>query len=144
VNYRLSLKALFVVVALAWLSTVGLSQSTSKTGPKYDTTKEVKIKGVIEEVRDVPTAAGGTQLVVKTDSKSVLVYVGPGQFLKELEMSFNKGDQVDVTGCKALNESNEEQVLAREVVVGSNTFTLRDDKGVPIWSGWKPAKASGK
>jgi hypothetical protein len=63
--------------------------------------------------------------------------------LKEIEVSFSKGDQVNVVGAQAPNSTGEE-ILAREITVGSNTFTLRDDKGVPVWSGWKPAKASGK
>jgi hypothetical protein len=30
--------------------------------------------------------------------------------------------------------------LAKEITVGSNTTTLRDDNGVPVWSGWKSSK----
>ena len=87
-----------------------------------------------EQVRNLPS---------RPIRKPILVYVGPGDFLKEIEVSFNKGDQVDVVGAKAPNTA-EEKILAREITVGSNTFTLRDDKGIPVWSGWKPAKASGK
>jgi hypothetical protein len=136
-------KAAVSIAVLALASSLGWAQTASKTGPKYDLSNEVKVKGVIEDIRDVPGTMQGTQLSVKTDTKTVQVYVGPGDFLKEIEVSFNKGDQIDVMGCKAPNAADE-IILAREITVGSNTFTLRDDKGVPVWSGWKPAKASGK
>jgi hypothetical protein len=142
-NYRVWSKVLFIVAVLALASPLGWSQAANKTGPKYDVANEVKVKGVIEDIRQVPGGVEGTQLAVKTDTKTILVYVGPGEFLKEIEVSFSKGDKVDVVGAKAPN-SPEEEILAREITVGTNTFTLRDDKGVPVWSGWKPARASGK
>ena len=136
-------RAVVSVAVLALASSLGWAQTASKAGPKYDVASEVKVKGVIEDIRDVPGTMQGTQLLVKTDTKTVQVYVGPGDFLKEIEVSFNKGDQINVVGAQAPN-SAEEIILAREITVGSNTFTLRDDKGIPVWSGWKPAKANGK
>ena len=128
----------FIVAVAALLMTTALAQTASKTGPKYDVKNEVKVKGVIEEVRDVPGPSGGTLLVVKTDTKTVLVHVGPTAFLKEIDTTFNKGEQIEVVGCKA-PDATEEEILAREITVGQNTTTLRDDKGIPIWSGWKPS-----
>jgi hypothetical protein len=117
-------------MATAW------AQTTSKTGPKYDVKNEVKFKGTVQEVRDVPGTFEGTQLVVKTESKTIVVRVAPSDFLKEMDTSFKVGDQVEVVGCKAPDASGEE-ILVREITVGQNTATLRDDKGVPVWVGWK-------
>jgi hypothetical protein len=141
-NSRLWSKILWPAVLMAFALPLAQGQGAAKSGAKYDLANEVKIKGVIEDIRDVPGALAGTNLTVKTDTKTILVYVGPGDFLKEIEVSFNKGDQVDVTGCKA-PDTTEDVLLAREITVGSNTFTLRDDKGVPVWTGWKAPK-SGK
>lgn len=136
---KFSSRILFIVPAVAGLlMSAAWGQATSKTGPKYDVKNEVKVKGVVEEVRQVPGQFEGTHLVVKTDSKTVLVHVAPADFLKEMETSFNKGDQVEVVGCKA-PDAVEEEILAREITVGQNTTTLRDDKGVPVWAGWKPS-----
>jgi hypothetical protein len=137
-NCRFSSRFLLIVFAVGLLMPAAWAQTTSKTGPKYDVKNEVKVKGVVEEVREVPGQFEGTQLVVKTDSKTVLVHVAPADFLKEMETSFNKGDQVEVVGCKAPG-TTEEEILAREITVGQNTTTLRDDKGVPVWAGWKPS-----
>ena len=135
-EHRTWLRALSIIAVAGLLASAAWAQTASKTGPKYDMKNEVKIKGVIDEVRDVPGPSGGTKLAVKSDSKTVLVYVGPTAFLKEIDTTFNKGEQVEITGCKA-PDATEEEILAREITVGQNTTTLRDDKGVPIWSGWK-------
>ena len=137
-NRRLCSKASFTVAVAGLLLSAAWAQTTSKTGPKYDVKNEVKIKGVVQEIREVPGAFEGTQLVVKTETKTILVHVAPSDFLKEIDTSFKVGDQVEVLGCKAPN-ATEEEILAREITVGQNTATLRDDKGVPVWAGWKPS-----
>ena len=91
----------------------------------------------------MPGEFEGLHLVVKAEAKTVLVHVAPSEFLKEIDTSFNKGDQVEVVGAKA-PDAPEEEILAREITDGTNTSTLRDEKGVPIWAGWKPSKPTGK
>lgn len=115
------------------------TRKASDTGPKYDAANQIKIKGVIEDVKDTPGDSSGTYLTVKTDTGTVIVYVAPAEFLKEIDTSFNKGDQIEVLGAKNTGPEGEE-VLAKELTVGSNTTTLRDESGVPVWSGWKAPK----
>jgi hypothetical protein len=141
-SWRLWSKVVLTAGVFLLAMSTGFAQKVKDTGPKYDAANEVKIKGVIEEIREVPGAFEGTHLVVKTDSGTVLVHVAPGAFLKEMDTSFAKGDQVQVVGSKAPN-AQEEEILAREITVGTNTVTLRDEKGVPVWAGWNPAKGSG-
>ena len=38
--------------------------------------------------------------MVKTDTGTVLVQVAPAEFLKEMDTSFKKGDQIEVVGAK--------------------------------------------
>ena len=127
------------IVVLVLAVCPGVAQKLANTGPKYDVTHQVKIQGTVEEVREVPGDYEGTHLVVKTDQGVVLVQVAPTAFLKEMDTSYKKGDVVQVVGAKA-PDATEEQVLAREITIGADTVTLRDDKGVPVWAGWKPAK----
>jgi hypothetical protein len=115
------------------------NQKTSNAGPKYDTANQVKIKGVIQDVKDTPGVLAGTHITVKTETGTVVVYVGPADFLADIDTSFKAGDQVEVVGAKNTGPEGEE-VLAKEITVGSNTTTLRDDNGVPVWSGWKSSK----
>jgi hypothetical protein len=129
------------MAALLLVTQATAAQKTLNTGPKYDIANEVKIKGTIEDIREIPGEFQGTHLVVKTDTGTVLVRLAPAGFLKEMDCSFNKGDAVVVTGAKAPDStSTEEVIMAREIVVGTNDTTLRDDKGVPVWVGWKPSK----
>ena len=137
-RFKVPSKIPLVAIAVGLLVSATWAQTASKTGPKYDIKNEVKIKGVIDEVRHLPGSFPGTQLVVKTDSKTVIVDTAPTEFLKEIETTFNKGEEVQVVGCK-VPDTTDEEILAREITVGQNTTTLRDDKGVPVWAGWKPS-----
>ena len=143
-KFRVWSEILFVVAVFVLATSGAWGQHPPKsTGPKYDAAHEVKVKGVIEDIREVPGEFEGTQLVVKVDTKTVIVHVAPADFLKEIETSFNKGDEVSVVGAKDPDATGDE-ILAREITDGSNTATLRDDKGVPIWAGWKPSKSAGQ
>lgn len=127
-----------ILVAMACV-TAGLAQKAGNTGPKYDLANQVKIKGIVDDVRDTPGSFEGTLLVVKTDTATVLVAVAPAEFLKEMDASFKKGDQVEVVGAKNKGPDGDE-ILAREITIGNNTTTLRDDTGTPVWVGWKAPK----
>lgn len=141
---RLWAKFCFCLFVLLLAVCNGWAQKLKDTGPKYDIANEIKIKGVVEEIRTVPGNFEGTHLLVKTETATILVHVAPADFLREMDTTFAKGDQVQVMGCKAPNPVGPEaEILAREITVGSNTVTLRDDKGIPVWAGWSPSKASG-
>ena len=48
-------------------------------------------------------------------------------------ISFSKGDEIAVTGSKVKQEAGD-VILARELVRGTDTLVLRDDKGAPVWN----------
>jgi hypothetical protein len=48
-------------------------------------------------------------------------------------VSFAKGDEIALTGSK-WKTGDAEMVLAREVVKGTDTLILRDEKGNPVWN----------
>lgn len=126
-------------VVLLFALTAAAVQKPTNTGPAYDLANQVKVQGVIESIQQVPGEFEGVHLVIRTSKGPVLVHVAPADFLQQIGTNFNVGDQVEVLGAKAA-DSQEEQVLAREITVGANTLTLRDGKGVPVWVGWKPGK----
>jgi hypothetical protein len=125
-----------VVALLSVISAV--AQMTKDIGRKYDIANEVRIKGVVQDVRDVPGNFEGIRLVVSTGATTVMVRVAPAAFLKDIDASFKTGDQVVIVGSRVPNSSDEE-FLAREITVGNNTITLRDDQGIPVWAGWNPS-----
>jgi len=54
--------------------------------------------------------------------------------VRELGISFSKGDEIAVTGSKIKQEASD-VILARELVKRTDTFLFRDDKGNPVWVG---------
>jgi len=107
-----------------------------KTGPKYDLTNEVKLKGTVEDIKIVPGDFEGVHVMLKTPSETILVHLAPAGFLKMVEFTVAKGDTLEVTGCRITGDLGPE-ILAREVVSGNNDMTLRDKKGLPAWAGMK-------
>ena len=122
------------VVALA-VSAVAQKEHDASAMPKYDASKEVKIKGTIEDVKEMTMAKGeaGVHLVVKTSTETIEVRLCPSGYLKDFEIAFAKGQTVEVTGSR-LKVDDKDVILAREVVQGNNTVTLRDKQGAPVWT----------
>ena len=105
--------------------------------PKYDAHTETKMKGTVEEVKLPPKGSEKevAHLLVKTGADTVDVYLCPKSFLDDMGVSFSKGDEIALTGSK-VKQGEADLILAREVVKGTDTLVLRDEKGNPIWS-WR-------
>jgi hypothetical protein len=72
-------------------------------------------------------------LLVKTGRDTADVYLCPKSFLDDMGVSFSKGDEITLTGSK-VKQDEADLILAREVVKGTDTLVIRDEKGTPIWS----------
>jgi len=129
--------AKLLAVALSFIIPMAFAQKAAETAPmpKYDASKEVKIKGTIEEVKEVTMGKGevGVHLMVKTSSETIEVRLCPTGYLKDFEVAFSKGQQVEITGSR-IKADDKDVILAREVVQGNNTVTLRDKQGAPVWT----------
>lgn len=135
------LRALFVAPIILIISVSLLGQTPSgNTAPKYDPANEVKIKGTVDELKVVPGVLEGVHLVLKSPNETILVHVAPERFLKEMETSFNKGDVVEVVGCKIKDSDGTDELLARQVTKGNDELQVRDKRGKPIWTTWDPGK----
>jgi len=107
----------------------------------YDPSTVVTIKGTVQEVQQGTAPAGhqqmggmGVHLVLKTDKETQTVLVGPQSFLTQKNFSLSNGDQIEVTGSKVKYGSSE-AIIAREIKKGDKTLTLRNEQGIPEWSG---------
>jgi hypothetical protein len=114
---------------------VGDSPDKAAAPAKYDFATEIKMKGTVDEVRLVPGPNEGTHVMLKSGSQMILVHVAPPEFLKDFEFPLNKGDQIEVVGSK-LKIDGADELLAKEITKGENSVTLRDKKGVPVWTAW--------
>ena len=133
---RTALSKSAFAIALCALFTVFAFGQAPKT-PKYDKATETTLKGTVDTIKTVPGADEGTHFMLVDGDKTILIHVGPEKFLKEVEISFAKGDKVEVVGSKVKSSEGEDEILAREITKDNNTLTLRDKKGEPVWHGWK-------
>ena len=110
----------------------------------YDPQNVVTVQGQIAKLETITrlgrqaTNGRKTQIAhLKTDQGSVVVHLGPADFLAQQQFRPKTGDVLEVTGGK-VNTRQGEVVLANTVTSGNKTFQLRDANGVPVWSGQTP------
>jgi DNA/RNA endonuclease YhcR with UshA esterase domain len=102
----------------------------------YNPQTEVTVKGTVEEVQQLQgrNAWMGTHLLLKTDSGTMDVHVGPADYIAKNQFSFAKGDAIEVVGSKVTIQ-DKDALLAREIVKDGKTLVLRNAQGIPEWSG---------
>jgi hypothetical protein len=97
------------------------------------------ISGTVEAVDKTTPMRGmhyGIHLLVKTDKETISVHLGPEWYLERLDTKIEKGDEVQVKGSRVTMMGNP-AIIAAEVKKGDAVLKLRDDNGIPVWSGWK-------
>jgi hypothetical protein len=128
---------LFLALYLAALHLVPiLAQKAPQTSPpKYDVHTETKLKATVEEVKLPPKGSEKeiAHLLVKNATETVDVYLCPKSFLDDMGVSFSKGDEIALTGSR-VKQGEADLILAREVVKGTDTLVVRDEKGHPVWN----------
>jgi len=104
--------------------------------PQYDLANEIKVRGMIEDIKEFQCPVSGTvgyHIVLRSGEQPHMVHVAASRFMKEYEISFAKGDEIQVLGSKVKLEGHEEAILAREITRGQNTYAFRDKQGRPLW-----------
>ena len=128
---------IILIIALAASVPVFAAQSSDnkEAVPKYDPSTEATFKGTVDEVRDrnCPVSRGmGSHILLKTGDTTIEVHIAPTKFVKDYEVVFEKGDQIEVIGSKVKFEGVD-TIFAREIRRGNDTFVFRDKDGKPIW-----------
>jgi hypothetical protein len=132
---KISFPAAALLCAALFTAALFAQKAQETSPPKYDVHTETKMKATVEEVRLPPKGSEKevAHLLVKTGSDTVDIYLCPKSFLDDMGVSFGKGDEIAITGSKA-KQGDADLILAREVVKGTDTLVLRDEKGNPVWS----------
>ena len=140
------LLSLVTIVALGFgAGIVARPQGPQGRGPQmYDRGTESTYTGTISVVETVAGAQGtgrrglgGLHVTLKTSSESVIVHLGPVDFLNKQKLTVAAGDEVEITGSR-VTMGGETVLLARQVRKGSQSWTLRDASGRPLWAGPPP------
>jgi hypothetical protein len=108
--------------------------ASAQGAPKYDPATETTFKGVVQELKLVPPSGGKpvVYLVLKSTPDAVQIFLCPKKFLDDIGVAFKADDAIEVTGSKVKQEGAD-LTLAREVVKGGETLTLRFKDGKPAW-----------
>lgn len=123
------------VVAFVLVIILVLHNGPKQRAPKYNAATEVKVQGVVQEVRQYWCPINGdqgTHLMLKTDTGVLEVHVAPLRFLQGNGVSFNKGDQLAVVGSMVIYQDHD-AMIARKITRGDETFAFRQPDGRPLW-----------
>ncbi len=125
----------FITILLLGIGTAAFAQG--RPGMRsYDPKTETTVKGTVQSVQEHVGRHGwkGTHLVLKTDSGTLPVHVGPSAYISKKQFSFAEGDQVEILGSD-VTIGGTETLLAREIIKDGKTLVLRDAQGIPQWAG---------
>jgi len=105
----------------------------------YDPKTVESVKGTVESL-DTPAPMKGMHhaviIVLRTAKETIPVHLGPEWYIGRLDMKIQEGDTLEVKGSR-VSFNGKPAIIAAEIQKGSQTLTLRDDKGIPVWAGWK-------
>lgn len=134
-----------IVVLTALSSSVLFAQNNTNEGwgrksqynRMYDVTTFTQIAGVIlkvEQIVPMNRMSSGIHLLVKTASETISVHLGPQWYIDKQSIKFQAGDKVEVKGSRVVVQETP-AIIAREIIKGSSVLILRDENGIPAWSG---------
>ena len=105
----------------------------------YDPAKVESVSGEVVGVDKVSSGKGpqnGIHLQLKTDKETLPVHLGPSWYIERLDTKIVQGDRVEVKGARA-TVAGKPALIAAEVRKGVGVLLLRDEKGIPVWAGWR-------
>jgi hypothetical protein len=105
----------------------------------YDAKTVETVTGKVVSVgRFTPSKAMGygIHLVLKSDHETLSVHLGPAWFVENQDTKIEPKDKIEVKGSRVTFEGKP-ALIAAEVRRGDEVLELRDEAGIPLWSGWR-------
>jgi hypothetical protein len=133
---------IFVMTAVMSILLIGSLNAQNKNQYKhiYNTSTVETITGEVQSVDfysyNKSSAYGGVHITVKTEKETITVHVGPSWYLDDNNFTINLNDKIEVKGSRVKWDSSD-VIIAANIKIGDKSLTLRDDDGVPLWSGRK-------
>ncbi len=96
------IRLLALLLAFGASSASAAKDAKTSLEPVYDPATVVDVKVTVIGIREAPMTEplNGLHLTVKTDTEAFDIYVGPTDFVKIFEITFAKGDKIQVVGSK--------------------------------------------
>jgi|SRR5579864_794518 len=120
---------------LMLLGTVLAQQNAAHGNYTYDSAKQVKVTGTVQEVRNYQCPVSGTvgaHITIKQGGETIEVHLAPATFLKQYDIVIKQGDVVEIQGSKILFEGKP-SLIAKLVIDDQVTYAFRDASGKPLW-----------
>jgi hypothetical protein len=128
----------FARMGMKWQGSGGWGMG-SAYNRMYDPKTIETIKGEVLSVDQVTPAKGmraGIHLMVKTDKDTISVHLGPSWYIENQDVKILPKDTLEITGSR-ITFQGKPALIASEVKKGEEILKLRDENGVPLWSGWR-------
>ena len=114
-----------------------LSQNSERVAgvPQFNIQQEVRLTGEIREINNYScpiTGTVGTHLKLQTTGGPIEAHVAAARFLQQYGIEFHAGQTVEMIGVKAMYEGRA-AFLPRIIMVGNDSYYLRDNTGKPLW-----------
>ncbi|MBV8205641.1 MAG: hypothetical protein JO041_02525 [Acidobacteria bacterium] len=133
---RITLMALIATsMLLAAIRLMSQNPEHPQSVPQFSIQKEIRMSGKIHEVKDYScpvTGTVGTHLELETHEGPIEVHVAAARWLRQYGINFESGQQVEMIGVKGTYEGRA-AFLPRIIMVGNDTYYLRDQAGKPLW-----------
>jgi hypothetical protein len=127
-------RGVLLSIALAAGSVAPGQTAKPQQEPRYDPATVIEASATVTDLRETPRGGplAGVHLTVRTDKETLDAYVSPSDFLKDIGLSFAKGERIQIVGSK-VKFGDGSVVLLRELSKQGSTLYLRDKNGTPNW-----------
>ena len=131
-------RTLIVVATLVagFVAPSAMAQRGSGGGRNYDPKTVETLLGKVVSMEKVasPRNPLGIHLMMQTEKEMMPVHLGPAWFIEKQTPQIETGDTITVTGSRIMIDKKP-VIIAAEIKKGDKVIKLRDDNGVPAWSG---------
>jgi len=107
-------------------------------GTMWDANAVTTVSGEVAAVEQYTPGRGGSsyglRFTLKINQETLLVILGPAWYVEQQHFAIAPKDTVEVKGSR-LSIQGQSTIIAQEVKNGDKVLRLRDDKGIPLWTG---------
>ncbi len=111
-------------------------------GGLYDSKTVETLSGEVTQVEEITPLHGmgkGVHLMLKTETETVSVHLGPLWYIERQDIALAAGDTIEVKGSRIVH-GGKPAIIAAEIHKGDDVLKLRDSNGIPMWAGWRRSR----
>lgn len=90
----------------------------------------------IEKIIPLKGMSCGVQLVVRTETDTIAVHLGPEWFMENQDMQIERQDIIEVKGSR-ITFNGQAIIIAAEILRRTEILRLRNNIGLPAWIAWR-------